>query len=149
MLEGEQQVILKAEELLEKTEREFQIFAPDNYLAQLYYSDFTDKMKRHLNKVDITLLTESSPKSLYFVEQMNWPKENCRTVEASNHPDLPCFMLSDKKELLITFHDSGISNETGDKKRFRTVALWTNLGAFINTLQMLFLKLMGTFPTEE
>src|SRR4030066_172851 len=32
MLEGEQQVILKAEELLEKTEREFQIFAPNNYL---------------------------------------------------------------------------------------------------------------------
>jgi hypothetical protein len=29
----------------------------------------------------------------------------------------------------------------GDKKKFRTVALWTNYGAFVSTLQMLFLKL--------
>jgi len=142
MLEGEQQVILKAEELLEKTEREFQIFAPNNYLSQLFYSDFTDRLKSKLNKLEITLLTENSPKSLYFMEQMNWPKENCQTVDASKHPDLPCFMISDQKELLIAFHDSDVANETGDKKKFRTVALWTNYTAFINTLQMLFYKLL-------
>jgi sugar-specific transcriptional regulator TrmB len=147
MLEGEQQVILKAEELLEKTEREFQLFAPDNYLSQLYYSDFTDKLKGKLNKIDVTLLTEKFPKSLYFMEQMNWPKENCRTVDASDHSDLPCFMISDKKELLIAFHDSDVANEIGDKKKFRTVALWTNYTAFISTLQMLFLKLLSTEKT--
>ena len=147
MLEGEQQVILKAEELLEKTEREFQLFAPDNYLSQLYYSDFTDKLKGKLNKIDVTLLTEKFPKSLYFMEQMNWPKENCRTVDASDHSDLPCFMISDKKELLIAFHDSDVANEIGDKKKFRTVALWTNYNAFISTLQMLFLKLLSTEKT--
>jgi sugar-specific transcriptional regulator TrmB len=143
MLEGEQQVILKAEELLWKTEREFQIFAPNNYLSQLFYSDFTDKLKGKLNKLDVTLLIENSPKSLYFMEQMNWPKENCRAVDASNHQDLSCFMISDKKELLIAFHDSAVENETGDKKKFRTVALWTNYCAFISTLQMLFLKLLS------
>ena len=42
MLQGEQQVVLKAEELLDKTTSEFQIFVPDDYLSQLYYSDFTD-----------------------------------------------------------------------------------------------------------
>ena len=147
MLEGEQQVILKAEELLEKTEREFQLFAPDNYLSQLYYSDFTDKLKGKLNKIDVTLLTEKFPKSLYFMEQMNLPKENCRTVDASDHSDLPCFMISDKKELLIAFHDSDVANEIGDKKKFRTVALWTNYTAFISTLQMLFLKLLSTEKT--
>jgi len=147
MLEGEQQVILKAEELLEKTEREFQLFAPDNYLSQLYYSDFTDKLKGKLNKIDVTLLTEKFPKSLYFMEQMSWPKENCRTVDASDHSDLPCFMISDKKELLIAFHDSDVANEIGDKKKFRTVALWTNYNAFISTLQMLFLKLLSTEKT--
>jgi sugar-specific transcriptional regulator TrmB len=58
MLEGEQQVILKAQEVLEKTEREFQIFAPDSYLAQLFYSDFTDRLKSRLDKINIMLLTE-------------------------------------------------------------------------------------------
>ncbi|MGF3522008.1 MAG: TrmB family transcriptional regulator, partial [Candidatus Bathyarchaeia archaeon] len=67
MLEGEQQVILKADELLERTEQEFLIFAPDEYLAQLYYSDFTDKLKQKQSELDITLLTENSPKSLFFV----------------------------------------------------------------------------------
>jgi sugar-specific transcriptional regulator TrmB len=141
MLEGEQQVILKAEELLDRTEHNFQIFAPDNYLAQLFYSDFTDKLKTKINQINITLLTENSPKSLYFTQQMEWPQKNYKTVDASNHPDLPCFMISDKKELLIAFHDSDVENETGDKKKFRTVALWTNYNAFITTLQMLFLKL--------
>jgi hypothetical protein len=75
------------------------------------------------------------------MEQMDWPSENCCTVDASNHPDLPCFMISDNKELLIAFHDDDVANETGDKKKFRTVALWTNYSAFITTLQMLFLKL--------
>jgi sugar-specific transcriptional regulator TrmB len=143
MLEGEQQVILKAEELLEKTETEFQIFAPDSYLAQLFYSDFTDKLKSKISDIDVMLLTEDSPKSLYFMEQMEWPKRNSHTVDASNHPDLPCFIISDKKELLIAFHDSDVANETGDKKKFRTVALWTNYSAFISTLQMLFLKLLN------
>ena len=45
MLEGEQQVLMKANELLERTEKEFQVFASKDYLSQLYYSDFSDKLK--------------------------------------------------------------------------------------------------------
>ena len=142
MLEGEQQVLLKAEQLLEKTESTFQIFAPDTYMAQLFYNDFTDKLRNKLNKIDVMLLTDDSPKSLYFREQMNWPKENCQAVDASNHPDLPCFMISDKKEVLIAFHDSAVANETDNKKKFRSVALWTNNNAFVSTLKMLFFKML-------
>ena len=142
MLEGEQQVLLKAEQLLEKTESTFQIFAPDTYMAQLFYNDFTDKLKNKLNKIDVMLLTDDSPKSLYFRDQMNWPKENCQTVDASNHPDLPCFMISDKKEVLIAFYDNAFANETDNKKKFRSVALWTNNNAFVSTLKMLFFKML-------
>ncbi len=147
MLEGEQQVILKAEEILEKTEHEFQIFAPDNYLSQLFYSDFTDKLKKELKKADVMLIVENSPKSTYFLEQMEWPKKNSRLVNAAYHPSLPCFMIADKKELLIAFHDGDFANENGEKKKFRTVALWTNYGAFINTLHMLYLKLADAEKT--
>ena len=65
---------IKANELLEKTKKEIQIFAPDYYLAQLYYTDFTDKLKNKLKKIDITLLVEDSPKSAFFIEQIQWPK---------------------------------------------------------------------------
>lgn len=141
MLEGEQQVILKANELLERTEQEFLIFAPDEYLAQLYYSDFTDKLKQRQGEVDVTLLTENTPKSLFFVEQVDLAKGSVGVVEAQS---LPCFMISDKKELLIAFHENDVASESGDKKKFKTAAIWTNYTAFVWTLQMLFSKLLET-----
>jgi sugar-specific transcriptional regulator TrmB len=138
MLQGEQQVVLKAEELLDKTTSEFQIFVPDDYLSQLYYSDFTDKLRKKLGVLNITLLTEDSAKSAFFIEQMKWPAQKCQTVQTEN---LPCFMISDRRELLIAFHESDASSETGDKKKDKTSAIWTNYNAFVWTLQMLFSKL--------
>ena len=142
MLEGEQQVLLKAEQLLEKAESEFSIFAPDSFLNQLFYSDFTDKLKKRLNHVNINLLTENSPKSAYFLKKINWPKENCREVDASHHPNLPCFMVIDNKEILISFHDRDFADHEGGKRKMRTAALWTNYPAFISVLQTLFLQLL-------
>jgi sugar-specific transcriptional regulator TrmB len=140
MLQGEQQVALKADELLEKTKKEMQIFVPDYYLAQLYYTDFTDKLKNKLAKLDITLLIENSPKSVFFMEKIQWPKQKYCMVRAQN---LPCFMISDRKELLIAFHETNTKQET-DKKKDRTAAIWTNYNAFVWTLQMLFSKLLET-----
>jgi HTH-type transcriptional regulator, sugar sensing transcriptional regulator len=139
MLEGEQQVILKAEEILERTEKEFQIFAPSDYLSQLYYSDFTDKLKQQSGKIELTLLADSTAKSAFFISQMQLPKNQVGKVNVQN---LPCFMISDRKELLIAFHEADTS-EAGDKKKFKTAAIWTNYNAFIGTLQMLFTKLTG------
>jgi sugar-specific transcriptional regulator TrmB len=138
MLQGEQQVALKADELLERTKTEIQIFAPDYYLAQLYYADFTDKLKSKLGKLDITLLVENSPKSVFFMEQMQWPKHKYRMVKVQ---DLPCFMISDRKELLIAFHEAP-ETQGSEKKKDKTAAIWTNYNAFVLTLQMLFSKLL-------
>jgi hypothetical protein len=119
-LQGEQPVALKADELLERTEKEFQIFVPDDYLSQLYYSSFNDKLKKKLGKVDITLIIENSPESFFFMEQMQRPKHKYRMVKTQN---LPCFMVSDGKELLIAFHEGDVPNEAGDKKEDRTAAI--------------------------
>jgi hypothetical protein len=140
-LQGEQPVALKADELLERTEKEFQIFVPDDYLSQLYYSNFTDKLKKKLGKLHITLIIENSPKSFFFMEQMQWPKHTCCVVKTQN---LPCFMVSDGKELLIAFHEGDVPNEAGDKKEDRTAAIWTNYNAFVWALQMLFSELLET-----
>jgi sugar-specific transcriptional regulator TrmB len=141
MLEGEQQVVIKAEELLNKAEKEFQIFASDEYLSQLYYSDFTDSLKRLAQKIDVKLLVVDSPKSQYFIEEMEWPKRKYTKVQAQN---LPCFMIVDNKEILIIFHENDSSSENGDKKKLKTAAIWTNYTAFIWTLKMLFEKLQTT-----
>jgi len=138
MLEGEQQVLMKANELLERTVKEFQVFASADYLAQLYYSDFSDKLKNRANSVNVTLVTDNSLKSAYFMRQLQWLSESLRIADEQN---LPCFMISDNKEVLITFHEKDVPNEGDAKKKFKTAAIWTNYSAFIKIPQLLFTKL--------
>jgi sugar-specific transcriptional regulator TrmB len=139
ILEGGQQIVLKANELLERSKSEFQIFAPREYLAQLYHGDFTDKLGKRLGKQKITLLTDDSLKSRYFLGQMKWPLQNRRIVDAGN---LPCFMISDGKELLMIVEESEMPEEDSGNKKSKTVALWTNYTAFVLTLQTLLSKLL-------
>jgi sugar-specific transcriptional regulator TrmB len=141
MLEGEQQVLMKANELLERTEKEFQVFASADYLAQLYYSDFSDKLKNQADKVNVTLVTDNSLKSAYFMGQLQWLSESHRIVDGQS---LPCFMISDNKEVLIAFHEKDAANDEDAKKKDKTAAIWTNYSAFVKVLRMLFSKLAET-----
>jgi len=138
MLEGEQQVLMKANELIDKTEEKFQIYASADYLSELYYNDFSDKLKTQADKVELNVITDSSSKSAYFIGQMAWLSESHRIVESQN---LPCFMISDNKEVLIAFHEKGNGNDEDSKKKYRTAAIWTNYNALVNMLQVLFTKL--------
>jgi len=137
MLEGEQQVLMKANELLEKSEKEFQVFASANYLSQFYYSDFSDKLKQQADKVNVTLVTDNSLKSAYFLGQLQWLSNTNRIADNEN---LPCFMISDDKEVMIAFHEREGSDEDL-KKKYRTAAIWTNYTAFIKVLRLLFSKM--------
>ncbi|MCW3982993.1 MAG: helix-turn-helix domain-containing protein [Candidatus Bathyarchaeota archaeon] len=139
MLEGEQQVLMKANELLEKAEESFQIFAAADYLSELYYSDFSDKLKAQANKIEVSVVTDTSVKSAYFLGQMKWLGGGHRVSEEGN---LPCFMIADNKEVLIAFHEKIQDGEAG-KKKYRTAAIWTNYAALVNTLQILFSKLQN------
>jgi sugar-specific transcriptional regulator TrmB len=140
MLEGEQQVLMKASELLERSEKDFQVFASKDYLAQLFYSDFSDKLKQQADKVNVSLITDNSLKSAYFLGQLQWLNQ---THKIGEDRSLPCFMISDNKEVLITFHENAV-NDDDVKKKQKTTAIWTNYGAFIKVLITLFSKL-----TEE
>ncbi|MGD6851435.1 MAG: TrmB family transcriptional regulator [Candidatus Bathyarchaeia archaeon] len=138
MLEGEQQVLMKANELLERSAERFQIYANADYFSELYYSDFSDKLKAQARKVEITVVTDNSLKSAYFLGQMNWLDDSHRVAEPQN---LPCFMVADNKEVLIAFHERAPESDD-EKKKFRTAAIWTNYQALVNTLQTLFSKLL-------
>ena len=138
MLEGQQQVLMKANELLEKTEKKFHIFASADYLSELYYNDFSDNLKSQADKVEVTLVTDDSLKSAYFIGQMKWLSESHKIDDEQN---LPCFMISDNKEVLIAFHEKDSDSQDDIKKKDRTAAIWTNYHALVNTLQMLFSKL--------
>ncbi len=138
MLEGDQQVLMKANELLDRTEQSFQIYAASEYLADLYYNDFSDKLKTQADKVTVTVVTDTSLKSAYFLGEMSWLSGQHRIADTQN---LPCFMISDNKEVLIAFHEKDTEDSDDIKKKYRTAAIWTNYKALVNTLQTLFSKL--------
>jgi len=138
MLEGNQQVLIKAIELLEKTEKKFQVFASADYLSDFYYNDFSDKLKSQAAKVEVKLITDNSQKSAYFIGQMPWLSEN---QNIADNEKLPCFMISDNKEAMIAFHQKDGEDKEESKKKYRTAAIWTNYSALVNTLQVLFSKL--------
>jgi sugar-specific transcriptional regulator TrmB len=146
ILEGGQQILLKANELLERTRREIQIFAPGEYLGQLYHSDFIDNLEVCSKKLDIALLTENSLKGRFFLDKMSWAGHKHRVVDVKN---IPCFIISDRNELLIAIQQNEEGEDGIDKKKSKTVALWTNYNAFIETLEMLFSKLNETAKTVQ
>ena len=146
VLEGGQQILLKANELLERTRNEIKIFAPAEYLGQLYHSDFTDKLEVCSKKLDVSLLTENSLKGRFFLDKMGCAGRKHRLVDVKN---IPCFIISDRKELLIAIQQNEEEEDDVEKKKSKTVALWTNYNAFIETLEMLFSKLNETAKTVE
>lgn len=137
MLEGEDQVLMKANELLQKTKSSFQVYASAAYLSELYYSDFSDNLKDQAEKVNVSLVTDTTLKSAYFLGQLNWLSDSNRIKDEQN---LPCFMISDNKEVLITFHEEAAGNDD-TKKKCRTAGVWTNYSALVKILSMLFLKI--------
>jgi hypothetical protein len=105
-----------------------------------------DNLKRYSNKLDITFLTENSLKSRFFIEKMSWANNRYRVADVKN---IPCFIISDRSELLVTMQENGEERENVEKKKAKTVALWTNYTAFVETLQMLFFKLYETGKTVQ
>jgi sugar-specific transcriptional regulator TrmB len=146
ILEGESETILKADELLEKTQTEVQIFAPEKYLAQLYHSDFMDNLERYSYNLSINLLTENSLKSRFFLEHIGWTDQGYCIGDVKK---LPCFIISDRETVLIIYRKDVEDKGKGCRKKLRVVALWTNCSALVETMLMLFARLAETGETFE
>jgi sugar-specific transcriptional regulator TrmB len=139
VLEGEEQIDLKADEILGNAKKELLFFAPEGDLARFYYSGLLDKVEKSSKRsINIMLMTNDSSKSRFFVEKT---KLNAR-YSPSNVEDLPSFIIADQEHLLLLIRKT--DDNAGDDargKRGRLGALWTNYGAFIKALGKLFVLL--------
>jgi sugar-specific transcriptional regulator TrmB len=140
ILEGEEQLILKANEIANRTEKEICILAPDMELLRLYHSGFTDNLEKvSKKKVKVLLLTNSSPKSRFIAEKMNLSDVKYMTIKPD---ELPSFILSDKEELLFSIKNCSDQQDSGmRRKKEKTSFLWTNYNTFIKSLNLLFANL--------
>jgi sugar-specific transcriptional regulator TrmB len=131
ILEGEEQISLKADEILNKAEKEVLVFASEHDITNFYHSGLLDKLDNVSKKnVNVQLLTNYSPKSCFFIERIKLKKAK---YSLSDVDGLPTFILIDDEQLLLL-----IRKNNGKK---RVAALWTNYDAFIKALKALFLEL--------
>jgi len=131
ILEGEEQISLKADEILTKVEREVLVFTSEHDITNFYHSGLLDKFEKTSKKgIDVQLLTNYSPKSCFFVDKIKLKKAK---YSLSSIEDLPTFIITDDEQLLLL-----IRKNDGKK---RTAALWTNYDAFIKALRALFIEL--------
>jgi sugar-specific transcriptional regulator TrmB len=131
VLEGEEQINLKADEILNNAQREVFVFASEQDIANFYHSGLLDKLEvMSKENINVHLLTNYSPKSCFFIEKIKLKKSK---YSLSNVEDLPTFIIRDDEQLLLL-----IRKNDGKK---RVAALWTNYEAFVKTLKILFLEL--------
>jgi len=132
ILEGEEQIILKADEILNSVGKEVLIFISEYDMANFYHSGILDKLEKMSKKnVKIKLLTSYSPKNCFFIEKTKLKKAKCSLLDVDD--GLPTYILADDEQLLLL-----IRTNNGKKK---VAALWTNYDAFIKALKVLFLEL--------
>ena len=137
VLEGEEQINLKAQEILEETEKEIYVFAADSDFARLYHSGFMDKLEKVAKRgVNVRLLTNNSPKSCFFAGKLKLDGMRCSPL---NGDDLPSFLISDQEELLFSIKtQNGKRDDETERESERVSALWTNYEAFIKAFGVLF-----------
>ena len=143
ILEGEEQLILKANEIVDRSKNEICVLAPDLDLLRLYHSGFTDNLERvSKKKVKVLLLTNNSPKSHFIAEKMELSDVKYISVKSD---ELPSFILSDKQELLFSIKNGSGSHDTEMRRRKEKISfLWTNYSTFIKALKLLFANLWTT-----
>ena len=140
ILEGEEQLILKANEIANRTKKDICILAPDIELLRLYHSGFTDNLEKlSKKKINVLLLTNSSPKSRFIAEKMELSNVKYIPIKSD---ELPSFILSDKQELLFSIKSGADQQDSVmRRKKEKTSFLWTNYNTFIKSLNLLFVNL--------
>lgn len=138
VLEGEEQIDLKAREILEQTKNEIYFFVADSDLARFYHSGFIDMLEKASRRsITVRLLTNDSPKSCFFAEKV---KLNDVKYASLTKQGLPSFLISDQMQLLFSINNNGKSAKAEDDNS-KFSALWTNYEAFIKALATLFNEL--------
>jgi sugar-specific transcriptional regulator TrmB len=132
ILEGEEQISLKADEILDNVEKEALVFVSEYDIVNFYHSGILDKLEGiSKRKVKAKLLTNYSPKSCFFIEKIKLKK--AKYALSGVDDGLPTYILADDEQLLLL-----IRTDNGKKK---VSALWTSYDAFIKPLKTLFLEL--------
>ncbi len=148
ILEGGEQINLKAQGILAKANTEVWVFISDRDISRFYHSGLLDKLERLCKKgLSVRLLTNDSPKSSFFVKKLKLNDMRNLPVRPA---DLPSFIIIDQEQLLFLINRSNGQDSGEEERRGKPASLWTNYEAFIKALSALFLELWNSkFPVAS
>jgi len=142
ILEGEEQIDLKAEELLMKSKGEIWVYTSDSDISRFYHSGLLDKLERIEKKdLSVRLLTNDSTKSRFFIKELKLNGVRCLSTFPGG---LSSFIIVDQEQLLFLINRNGEQNDELEEKKEKLAALWTNYEAFIKALGALFSELWNS-----
>ncbi len=139
VLEGEEQINLKTEEILAKGKSDVCVFASDSDISRFYHSGLLDKLESsEKREFLVKLLTNDSSKSRFFIKEL---KLNGVKYSQACPSDLPSFIIVDREQLLFMIGRNGEHRDDVGEKKEKPAALWTNYEAFVKALSTLFSEL--------
>jgi sugar-specific transcriptional regulator TrmB len=137
ILEGEEQIDLKAAEIIQNAQKEIKIYASECDLPGLYRSGILETLEElSSKKKDIKFLTNDTDKGQFFAEKMRGPSKRV----APSETDAPSFILTDQNELILMIRKNSGTHRRKNARQ-KIAALWTNYEAFIKALDALFNQL--------
>ena len=137
ILEGEEQIDLKANEIAQLANKEIDVLASEEDISRLYHSGFIDKLETLAKNINVRFITAESAKGRFFISKMD--TSNMKYT-LSNVKRTPTFIIVDQEQLLFTIRKNA-GEHNGKGKREKIAALWTNYDAFVKALNRLFSEL--------
>ena len=126
MLQGENQIYGKINDMIINTKKDFQIIGSEKDFLKFYHANFLEPLDK--SDIDLKILTNSSDRTLYVFDEID--RTNVKKFTSSAKGDI-CFAVKDNEEVLFFMKNS----ESGKEN---ITAMWTNSDAMLHSKKLLF-----------
>jgi len=126
MLQGENQIYGKINDMIRNTKKEFQLIGNEKDFLKFYHANFLEPLDK--SDLELKILTNSSTRTLYVFDEID--RTNVKKIPANTNGDI-CFVIKDNEEVLFFMKNS----ESGKEN---ITAMWTNSNAMIYSKKLLF-----------
>ncbi len=126
MLQGENQIYGKINDMIINTKKEFQLIGNEKDFLKFYHANFLEPLDK--SDLELKILTNSSTRTLYVFDEID--RTNVKKIPANTNGDI-CFVIKDNEEVLFFMKNS----ESGKEN---ITAMWTNSNAMIYSKRLLF-----------
>jgi len=126
MLQGDNQIYGKINDMIINTKKDFKIIGNEKDFLKFYHANFLEPLDK--SNLELQILTDSSPRTLYVFDEID--KTNVKKMPNISNGNI-CFIIKDNEEILFFMKNS----ESGKEN---ITAMWTNSEAMIYSKKLLF-----------